>query len=218
MSRGRGRLPLLLAIAGLLAAWGAAAAGCAAVESFRGQPEARPTASATYRGLLNRWTRQDLEYDELETKLLVWATYKSWPFRQAYVAEYARVYVLPEAEREALLEREIAALETYHDFVVAMYAPVRESAELIRERRVWRLYLEGPGGVRVSPSVVERIKEPLPVVSAFFPYVDRWSRVFLVRFPKQTADGRPVLPRPESDPFRLLLVSTEAHATLTWRP
>ncbi len=212
MSR-RGRRLLL---AGLLLAWGAV--GCAAVESLRGQPEAEPTASAAYREQLRRWSREDQEYDELETKLFVAATYKSWPFRQAYVAEYARVYLLPEAEREALLKRETAALETYHDFVVAMYAPVRELSELTRERGIWRLYLEGPGGARVSPSAVERVKEPLPVVAAFFPYVSRWSRVFLVRFPRQTPDGRPVLPKPESDAFRLLLVSTEAHASLFWRP
>ncbi len=218
MSRRGGRLPLRLGLAGLLAAWSAATAGCVAIESFRGQPEAQPTANATYRELLDRWTRRDLEYDELETRVLVAATYKSWPFRQAYVAEYARVYLLPETEREALLRREAAALETYHDFVVSVYAPARDIAELTRERGIWRLYLEGPGGARVSPSVVERVKEPLPIVSAFFPYVDRWSRVFLVRFPKQTADGRPVLPQPERDTFRLLLVSTEAHASLAWRP
>jgi hypothetical protein len=192
------------------------AAACALVEPLRGQPEARQAAG--YQEILKRWTRQRQEFEELDTKLYVSATYKSWPFRQAYVAEYARIYLLPDQEREALLARETAALEQYHDFVLSAYAPTRQVADLSSKAGIWRLYLEGPGGLRVSPSAVERMKEPLPVLTAFYPYVDRWSRVFLARFPKRTPDGREVLPNPENERFRLVLASTEARATLTWRP
>ncbi len=208
------RRTAVLALGLLLLAVGAA--GCALVKPLRAQPQARRAAS--YREVLERWTRQEREFDELETKLYVSATYKSWPFRQAFVAEYARIYLLPDQEREAMLARETAALEQFHDFVLSAYAPVRQVADLSSKAGIWRLYLEGPGGLRVLPSAVEQMKEPLLVLTAFFPYVDQWSRVFLARFPKRTRDGREVLPNPESDPFRLLLTSTEARATLAWRP
>lgn len=208
---GAGSLPLLAA---LLLAGGTA--GCALVEPLSAQPEARPASG--YREILERWTRREQEYNQLETKLYVAATYKSWPFRQAYVAEYARIYLLPDREREALLARETAALEQYHDFVLSGYAPVRQVADFSSKAGIWRLYLEGPGGARVSTSTVQPMKEPPVVLMAFFPYVDRWSRVFLVRFPKRTLDGRDVLPSPEAEPFRLVLASTEAHAVLAWRP
>ncbi len=188
-------------------------AGCGA---FSRQAEARP--DGTYREILDRWTRQDREYDELETKLYVAATYKSWPFRQAYVAQYARIYLLPERERQALLDRETASLEQFHDFVLSAYTPVRQSGDFLTRTGIWKLYLEGPGGVRVPTSRVERVAEPLPVLEAFYPYVTRWSRVFLVRFPRLAADGQDVLPNPETDRFRLVLASTEARAALTWAP
>jgi hypothetical protein len=186
-------------------------AGCAVVGRQR---DASPTDG--YRRLLDRWTRTEHAYDELETRLYVSATYKSWPFRQAYVAEYARIFLLPERERTAMLARETAALEQYHDFVLSAYTPVRQAGDFLTRTGIWRLYLEGPGGVRVPSNRVERVSEPLPVLMAFYPYVDRWSRVFLVRFPKQTAEGRDVLPAPETDPFRLVIASTEARAELVW--
>lgn len=189
------------------------AGGCAALSR---QPEARPDAA--YRSVVERWTRSDEEYEELETKLLVSATYKSWPFRQAYVAQYARIFLLPEREREALLARETAALEQFHDFVLSAYTPVRQSGDFLTRTGIWKLYLEGPGGVRVPSARVERVAEPHRVLEAFYPFVNRWSRVFLVRFPRETAGGEAVLPNPETDRFRLVLASTEARTVLTWAP
>lgn len=201
------RTPLAL----LAAVLAGGLAGCAALET---QTEARPSPS--YREILERWTDTEREYDQLETRLYVSATYKSWAFRQAYVAEYARVFRLPEAEREAMLARETASLEQFHEFVLSAYTPVRQSGDFLTTTGIWRLYLEGPGGASVPAARVERITQPLPVLSAFFPYVDRWSRVFLVRFPKRTPEGQEVVPSVDTDPFRLVVASTQARAVLAW--
>lgn len=196
----------------LIAAFGLAA-GCA---PLAGQPEARPASA--YREILDRWTRTDRQYDALQTKLYVSATYKSWPFRQAYVAQYARVFLLPDRERDALLARETASLDQFHEFVLSAYTPVRQSGDFLTRTGIWKLYLEGAGGARVGTARVERVPEPPQVLEAFFPYVTRWSRVFLVRFPKTTPDGQPVLTDPQTERFRLVLASTEARSTLTWAP
>jgi hypothetical protein len=189
------------------------AGGCAALGR---QAESLPGES--YEDILERWTRSDREYDRLETRLYVSATYKSWPFRQAYVAEYARIFLLPDREREALLARETASFEQFHDFVLSAYTPYRQSGDFLTRTGIWKLYLEGPNGVQVPTSRVDRVAEPPQVLSAFYPYVNRWSRTFLVRFPRQTADGREVLPNPEREPFRLLITSTVARTALAWRP
>jgi hypothetical protein len=201
--------PLALALAAAVLTVGLD--GCSALES---QTESQPSRS--YREILDRWTDGEREYHQLDTRLYVWATYKSGPFREAYVAEYARIFRLPEPEREAMLARETAALEQFHDFVLSAYTPVRQSGDFLTKTGIWRLYLEGPAGTSVPAARVERLSQPLPVLSTFFPYVDRWSRVFLVRFPKRAADGDEVLPSPDTDPFRLVVASTEARAVLAW--
>lgn len=189
------------------------AVGCA---PFTRQAESTPREN--YRAILERWTRSGQEYDRLETRLYVAATYRAWPFREAYVAEYARIFLLPEREREALLARETASFEQYHEFVLSAYTPYRQSGDFLTRTGIWRLYLEGPNGLRVPTSRVDRMAEPPQVLAAFYPYVTRWSREFLVRFPRQTPDGREVLPDPERDPFRLIITSTLARTELTWAP
>lgn len=189
------------------------AAGCAPLGR-----QAESTPRGGYQAILDRWTRSDREYDRLETRLYVSATYKSWPFRQAYVAEYARIFLLPDRERDALLARETASFEQFHDFVLSAYTPYRQSGDFLTRTGIWKLYLEGPNEVQVPTSRVDRMAEPPQVLAAFYPYVTRWSREFLVRFPRRTADGREVLADPERDPFRLVITSTVARTELTWRP
>ena len=50
--------------------------------------------STDYAEVYERWTRHDFVLREVEKALEVWATYKSWDFREAYVEHYAAIYSL----------------------------------------------------------------------------------------------------------------------------
>jgi hypothetical protein len=206
--------PLTRRAAGRAVAAGIAGAALGACAAIGRQTAATPTG--TYRELLDRWTRSDHAYHELETRLRVSATYRSWPFRQAYVAEYSRIYLLPPQEQEALLARETASLEQFHEFLLSAYTQSRQTGDFLSRTGIWRLYLEGPDRTRVPTNRVDRPGEPPAVLATFYPYIDRWSRVYVVRFPRRTPEGREVLPRPETDTFRLILASTAAQSELVW--
>ena len=49
----------------------------------------------------------------------MWATYKSWDFRQAYIEQYAETYGLGEAERRALSQAQLQAARTSYEFHVS---------------------------------------------------------------------------------------------------
>src|SRR5262245_37397362 len=55
-----------------------------------------------YAEVYERWTRYDFTMSDVEKALEVWATYKSWDFRQAYVERYADTYSLSDGDRTML--------------------------------------------------------------------------------------------------------------------
>ena len=58
-----------------------------------------------YSEVYQRWTRHDFVMHDVEKALEVWATFKSWDFREAYVERYAAIYSLSDAERDDAAER-----------------------------------------------------------------------------------------------------------------
>src|SRR3970040_2754591 len=72
--------------------------GCAAKEKA-----IKP--SLGYFDILPQVTKHKKVIDNLDSKLFVYATYKSWPFREAYVEEYARRYQMDDNQKEKLKEK-----------------------------------------------------------------------------------------------------------------
>src|SRR4029078_5430590 len=63
---------------------------------------ARDYRSNDYDAVYARWTRHDRAMHEVDAALEVWATYKSWDFREAYVERYGAVYSLSDADKHQL--------------------------------------------------------------------------------------------------------------------
>ena len=60
-------------------------------------------ASKNYRNedygtVFEAWTRHVKLVQDIGTVMEVWATFKSWDFRQAYMAKYAKIYDLADGE------------------------------------------------------------------------------------------------------------------------
>ncbi|MBI5560726.1 MAG: hypothetical protein HY883_05570, partial [Deltaproteobacteria bacterium] len=79
-------------------------AGCAPKpSSLSPQPD--------YYQTLNRWTTGKKVFDGMESRLYIYATYKSLPYRKAYVDEYAKRYQMDEGHKGAFLSKEIETHE-----------------------------------------------------------------------------------------------------------
>src|SRR5882672_8037726 len=78
----------------------------------------REYVATDYERVFETWTRHEQVLQEADVALEVWATFKSWDFREAYVERYATIYTLSDADRKTLREAQEAAYRAAFEFHV----------------------------------------------------------------------------------------------------
>jgi hypothetical protein len=133
-----------------------------------------------YHAVYERWTRHDYAQHNVDKALEVWATFKSWDFREAYVEHYAAVYhdadpaMLRQAQREAYHQ-------AYEFHVVAQSADYAWN-DLDKSNSAWRLTLVDALGHEIPSERVRVEKLPDAYESDFFPDKTPFSKTYSVRF------------------------------------
>lgn len=155
----------------------------------------REYVATDYDGVLGRWTRSEslILIDELETALTVTATLESWDFRWAYVIRYARDYRLTIPQRQRLLGEQLNETRRQHQFFVALYGSNYKQDDLTKKDSNWIVRLIDARGNETAPVQIEKIKKSRVLERRYYPYNTVWRQAFRVRFPAQTADGRPTI-------------------------
>jgi hypothetical protein len=154
-------------------------------------------AKANYSALLSKETRKSSVYDvnTLSAKLILGATYLSDEFK-----EYAR---------NRLYKNDIHVLgpeyleEGGDGFIV--YAYLEKGTPPISDSRFWSITLN-KDGTEYLPESIKEI-DPTPREEILFPYINRWGRLYWIRF------SHPNLSRP----FSLEVKSAAASSRLVWR-
>jgi len=166
--------------------------------------------SVDYKSILKEWTRKDEAYNwtNLEARLVWSATYLSEDFRQAKLKKYGEIYELDPVEVQRLYEKERAEDSEYDSFFVSIYAGSREYPEIGKNRELWRLVLQVPGRPPLEPALWQEVTID-PVIRTLYPYIDRWSKSFIVRFPKVTS--------PATEKFELRMIGVPADSDLVWK-
>ncbi len=183
--RPRHTLPLLAALA---------FCGCAEPKvSLATGP--REYVQSDYTEVLKRWTRSEslILFSELADELNITATYESWDFRWAYVIRYAADYRLTTDQRRDLMDHTLHETADDHEFYVALYGTNWRWIDLSRPTSAWIVRLIDDQGSETVPAKIESIPKPGPLEFRYFPYTTVWRRVFRIRFPRQTGDGRPTI-------------------------
>jgi len=179
---GRGRAGVALAAAALAMA----GAGCAltakpTVVDF--SAEQRDYRAQDYREVYRRWTRHELQTMDLEMVMELWATYKSWDFRQAFIARYAEIYSIGDEDRERLSAAEHEAAGARYEFMVTAQANDYRWNDFERkEKTVWRVALIDGLGKELAPEPIEVKKLPDMYEREFFPAKTPFTRTYVVRF------------------------------------
>jgi hypothetical protein len=188
--------------------------GCA---SARVRPDVEYRQSrGSYLKVLGNWTRSVERFDGLETDALVAATYFSEPIVRAYAGEKARAESLPAEEAAGLLETMLADRAQVIRFRVAFYTVDRAWNDLDKVPSSWRLYLVTPSGAKVEPLSVTRQKVDPASEALYFPQTSPWTVTYVADFPRQDADGKPLISETDGE-FRLLVAGAKARAELVWR-
>lgn len=183
-----------------------ALAGCAEVREYTDIAK-KKGVSDEYLKDLAAWTRTNTVYSEFETNLKVVCTYKSRQFKDAYVREYSRIYLLPKEaeEQKAQLMKEMSAEETEFSFYA--YTADFEANDFARAESSWKVFLLDEKNNQIHPIELRRITRITPMVEQFYPYINQYhGRFYTVRFPSQ----------PDGMKKKLVFTSVLGTVTLEW--
>jgi hypothetical protein len=169
-----------------------------------------------YYSELERNTRTYKLYDEIESVLIINATFKDRRFLEAFMAEYGRRYGIDDATRDAMLARELGEAEEYNEFFVSAATQVTEWNDFDGKNSIWRLYLVDANGGRTAPLSIERVERGDAFHEEFFPYLDKWSVGYIVKFPRYTEDGVGPFPNSTEENFALVATGVKGMVELRW--
>lgn len=177
------------ALLGLVLSFGA----CAQPPIVSLAPPAQPLTAKDYSKQINRWTRTGVVQRDVDTDLIAQATLQAPEFRSAYVAKHLEVFRIG-AER-APLERDrlLAEVADVWEFHVESSAHRFEFNELSIKKQVWRVALLDDAGHEVLPLEIKPDRPRRTIEPLLYPYVDDFSKGWRIRFPKQRADGEPLV-------------------------
>lgn len=177
----------------------------------------REYVAADYQQVLNKWTRTDhlLSLAELDDLLTVTATFESYDFRWAYVVRYAQDYRLTVAQRKRLLETTLRETETHHQFYVTLYGSTWRWTDLTKPDSAWIVRMIDDIGNETAPEEIIAVRKPGAIEKTYFPYTTPWRRVFRIRFPVVTPDGRPTVAK-RARWFGLRFAGAQGNQELRW--
>ena len=175
-----------------------------------------PTGVPEYYDVLSKWSRSDKLFKRLDARLHINATLKSTQFRRAYVAEYAHRYRFDEDKTAVLLSNELDSYKAYNEFFISTYTPRDSWNDFAEKDSIWQLYLHDGKGRRAEPVEIEELDSNDVLLNDFFPYIDPWSKVYLVRFPRFDTSGTTPIGDRESAELTLVIVGIKAKGALVW--
>jgi len=200
------------------AGWLVVLAGCSQhstvykpVDFSAARHEYRP---ADYPIVYQNWTRHAKLVQDVGTVIEAWATYKSWDFRQAYVAKYADVYDLPDHDRAALLNAQLEVSRSTLEFHVAVQTTTDRWNDLERKSSPWRVTLLDGTGLELGPTSIRVLKLPEIYESHFFPERTEFTRTYEISFARPTG-GQP-FPAHTGGRLTLRIASPMGRIDLIW--
>ncbi len=135
-----------------------------------------------YTGVYERWTRHDFAEHDVDKALDVWATFKSWDFREAYIEKYASIYSLSDAKRIELRQAQHEANSQAFEFHVAAQSANWDWNDLEKASSPWRVTLLDALGHELPSERVRIEKLPDAYEREFFPAKTPFTKTYSVRF------------------------------------
>jgi hypothetical protein len=135
-----------------------------------------------YPQVYERWTRHDYALLEVDKALEVWATFKSWDFREAYIERYASTYNLTDADRETLRKAQMVAAHAAYEFHVTAQSSNYKWNDLEKASSAWRVTLVDALGHELRPEHIRVQKLPDAYEIEFFPSRTPFSKTYSIKF------------------------------------
>lgn len=167
--------------------------GCSGVKDYLGSYVdmfKEQSLSNTYKNRLKQWTREQTAYSELETRFQISATYRSQAFREAFLKEQARVFILSpeEQKRREAQQRETAS--EFTEFFFYAYTADKVQNDFGERNSLWRVFIVDEAGRQIDPLEIRKVEKVSPMVETLFPYVQKYyGFCYNIKFPRQSASS-----------------------------
>jgi hypothetical protein len=207
----------LNAICALLCVLAAMIFGCSLIKPSENiKQSALNESESTYREAFNLWSREGRIYDGLDVRLIAAATYMSPKFRKAFADEYARIYRLPEPEKNKLIADQKNAGAGYEDFIFAAYVPEKEWDDFYKKNSIWKMYLSRDDIEQVKPIEIRKLDKRDAKTGYFYSYLTPWKSIYRLRFPKLISDKGGDVQQHKTGSFKLVMTSVLGSTEMIW--
>jgi hypothetical protein len=181
-----------------------------------GLPSPDPYKGGEYPAISARWTREARIYRGFDVELIAAATFKTAAFRKAYADEYARVFLLAEAEKDKLVSDQNTAAKRYHDFLLAAFVPEKKWNDFDKKGSVWKVYLTTDGQRHLDALEIRRVRKVDAAIGHFYPFVTPWKVVYRLRFPQAyPGTSEPVI-GDNNEVVSLVITGVRGTTTMQW--
>lgn len=160
-----------------------------------------------YYNTLEKLTKVAKIYENFETKLVVYATYKDLEFRKMYIEKLSNDLMISENEKYKLLQEEEKNASQFNEFLVIVYTSERKKNNLHLKDAPWNIFLLNNRGELLTPIKIERELEDPNKIFYFYPYVNIWSYTYKIIFPKFSN---------EAENFKMIITSIFGKCELNW--
>jgi hypothetical protein len=192
-----------------------AACASARVQTVDFSETTKQYRESDYLAVHDAWTRHAKLVQDIGTVMEIWATFKSWDFRQAYVAKYAKIYDLPDNERKALEKTQLDTSRAVYEIHLVAQSTNDRWTDFTSKRSAWRLTLLDGTGAELAPTTVKAERLPDAYESEFFPSRTPFSHTFTLRFVPPEGSGDAFV-GPQSGRLILRLASPVGKVEVTW--
>ena len=141
-----------------------------------------------------------------EARLIWYATFFDDDFRQAFEKRHLQITHISGESADAFHEEQLRRQEAGWTFFVTMYTKEPYKKFTAFDDSFWKIKLTTGTGETVEPVAVENFPVD-PYAITMFRFVDRWSKIYRVIFPKV----------PLGDHIELTLSSVVGESTLSWK-
>jgi hypothetical protein len=204
------RLRAARILAVLVLAASAAACGPRSVALYE-----KVLGSPSYNRVTEGETRTREVRDGLDTLFILYATWLSAPWVDAFAEEFSNIYYLDPQRREATVALWRGESQKHVRFFVALYVPEEKGNDLEKPGTLWSVRLVRADEKDYAPVYVRNASMRPEEISRFFPYSGTWYRAYEVAFPKEAgeavAEAQPGTPR-----LKMVLSGVQGRAVLAW--
>ena len=163
-----------------------------------------PDSEGAYFDALREWTRRDVIYTGMEGQISVVATLKSRAWRTAYIKEKAKVYHWSGEKKQSFSRTMFSNLKKNTEFTLAIQGSESDFSRLKFNRSLWNVFVLTADNNRFHPLEIRELDNPATEHAHFFPYINRWNKVYNLRFPKVNEEGLSLIIAGPAGKFKLV--------------